>query len=333
MRGRRITSAPCIARAAISVSGTKKSPFSKRRPTSSRDGMRALKRMSMGSMPSFRPSSVRAFTSGAWPLSVCSKSSARISSSRLMCGGSCVAHRPTDAQSSTVYVAAGLPATVMLRNEQRGAPRDRGPLGRACDLDPRPSRGGRLAHGGGHRPRAPRPPLDRPAPARHAGAAFAGGARPADGPVPPRTAPPTAGQRCHGGVRPSVRRAARLRAPRRGRGETVTLDVLVGDVIVPIEQATGSTSVVSVNWLGRRTPVHCTASGKAILAFGPAAVRERLLGMTLEQVTPQTITSRAELEAQLEAALASGVAHTHAELEVGLDAIEDPVFGADGEIG
>ena len=115
-------------------------------------------------------------------------------------------------------------------------------------------------------------------------------------------------------------------------GETVTLDVLVGDVIVPIEQATGSTSVVSVNWLGRRTPVHCTASGKTILAFGPAAVRERLLGMTLEQVTPQTITSRAELEAQLEAALASGVAHTHEELEVGLDAIAAPVFGADGEI-
>src|SRR2546430_12990100 len=37
-------------------------------------------------------------------------------------------------------------------------------------------------------------------------------------------------------------------------GETATLDVLVGDVIVPIEQATASTSVVSVNWLGRRTP-------------------------------------------------------------------------------
>src|SRR6266513_3681141 len=73
-------------------------------------------------------------------------------------------------------------------------------------------------------------------------------------------------------------------------GETATLDVLIGDVIVPIEQATASTSVVGVNWLGRRTPVHCTASGKVILAFGPAPVRERLLGMTLEQVTPQTIT-------------------------------------------
>lgn len=115
-------------------------------------------------------------------------------------------------------------------------------------------------------------------------------------------------------------------------GETATLDVLVGDVIVPIEQATASTSVVSVNWLGRRTPVHCTASGKAIMAFSPEAVRHRLLGLPLEQVTPHTITDRAELEAQLQAARASGVARTHEELEVGLDAIAAPVFGADGEL-
>jgi DNA-binding IclR family transcriptional regulator len=115
-------------------------------------------------------------------------------------------------------------------------------------------------------------------------------------------------------------------------GETATLDVLVGDVIVPIEQATASTSVVSVNWLGRRTPIHCTASGKAILAFSPAAVRQRLLARPLEQVTPHTITERAELEAQLETARVSGVAHTYEELEVGLDAIAAPVFGVDGEV-
>jgi len=115
-------------------------------------------------------------------------------------------------------------------------------------------------------------------------------------------------------------------------GETATLDVLVGDVIVPIEQATASTSVVSVNWLGRRTPVHCTASGKAIAAFAQDAVRERLLSLPLDRVTPGTITGRAELEAQLEEARQTGVARTHEELEVGLDAIAAPVFGVDGEV-
>jgi IclR family acetate operon transcriptional repressor len=115
-------------------------------------------------------------------------------------------------------------------------------------------------------------------------------------------------------------------------GETATLDLLVGDVIVPVEQATASTSVVSVNWLGRRTPVHCTASGKVIAAFGKDAIRERLLSLPLDRLTPSTITDRGELEAQLEDARQTGVARTHEELEVGLDATAAPVFGVDGEV-
>jgi DNA-binding IclR family transcriptional regulator len=115
-------------------------------------------------------------------------------------------------------------------------------------------------------------------------------------------------------------------------GETVTLDVLVAGEIVPIEQATGSTSVVNVNWLGRHTPVHCTASGKVILAFGPEAVRQRLLARPLERSTVHTITDPTELEAQLEAARGDGFARTYEELELGLDAIAAPVYGAGGEV-
>ena len=115
-------------------------------------------------------------------------------------------------------------------------------------------------------------------------------------------------------------------------GETVTLDVLDADEIVPIEQATGSTSVVNVNWLGRRTPAHCTASGKVILAFAPAAVRQRLLARPLERRTPHTIVDRAELEDQLAAAVEAGFARTYQELEMGLDAIAAPVHSADGAV-
>ncbi|HET7419808.1 MAG TPA: IclR family transcriptional regulator [Candidatus Dormibacteraeota bacterium] len=118
----------------------------------------------------------------------------------------------------------------------------------------------------------------------------------------------------------------------RAAGETATLDVLIGDVIVPIEQATASTSVMSVNWIGGRYPVHCTASGKAIAAFAPDAVRARLLAAPLDRVAPRTITDRPKLEAQLELARREGVARTHEELEVGLDAVAAPVFGADGEV-
>jgi DNA-binding IclR family transcriptional regulator len=115
-------------------------------------------------------------------------------------------------------------------------------------------------------------------------------------------------------------------------GETVTLDVLDADQIVPIEQATGSTSVVNVNWLGRRTPAHCTASGKVILAFGPTAVRDRLLSRALEPTTPHTIVDRKELEQQFAEAIEAGFARTFQELEMGLNAIASPVFSAHGDV-
>lgn len=115
-------------------------------------------------------------------------------------------------------------------------------------------------------------------------------------------------------------------------GETVTLDVLDGDEIVPIEQSTGSTAFVSVNWLGRRTPVHCTASGKVILAFAADPIRQRLLARPLVPMTPRSITDVAELEKQLAVARVGGFARTFEELEVGLDAIAAPVFSTDGDI-
>jgi DNA-binding IclR family transcriptional regulator len=115
-------------------------------------------------------------------------------------------------------------------------------------------------------------------------------------------------------------------------GETVTLDVLVGDGIEPIEQATASTSVVRVNWLGRRYPVHCTASGKVLLAFAPEAVRQRVLAQPLERWTASTVVSRRDFEAVLERARQAGFARTREELEVGLDAIAAPVFEANGDI-
>jgi DNA-binding IclR family transcriptional regulator len=118
----------------------------------------------------------------------------------------------------------------------------------------------------------------------------------------------------------------------RAVGETVTLDVLEGREIVPVEQASGSTSVVSVNWLGTRSPAHCTASGKVILAFGPEDVRSRFLAAPLDRRTPNTITDRAGLEAQLNGALSTGYARTDEELEVGLSAIAAPVRAPSGEV-
>ena len=70
--GRSRSIAPAIARPAISISGTKKSPRSKRAPTSSSEGISASKSSVCGSMPSARPSSVSSSTRGALPTRVSS---------------------------------------------------------------------------------------------------------------------------------------------------------------------------------------------------------------------------------------------------------------------
>ncbi len=53
--GRSTSIAPAIARPAISISGTKKSPRSKRAPTSSSEGIRASKSMVWGSIDEVEP--------------------------------------------------------------------------------------------------------------------------------------------------------------------------------------------------------------------------------------------------------------------------------------
>ena len=78
--GRSTSIEPAIARPAMSISGTKKSPRSNRAPTSSSDGMRASKSIVSGPMPRARPWLVSARTAGALPTRVSSYRPCRISS-------------------------------------------------------------------------------------------------------------------------------------------------------------------------------------------------------------------------------------------------------------
>ncbi len=71
-RGRSTAIAPAIARPAMSISGTKKSPRSNRAPTSSSEGMRASNSRLCGSMPKTSASLVSSRTRGALPTRVSS---------------------------------------------------------------------------------------------------------------------------------------------------------------------------------------------------------------------------------------------------------------------
>ncbi|UNO38773.1 IclR family transcriptional regulator [Streptomyces sp. MST-110588] len=115
-------------------------------------------------------------------------------------------------------------------------------------------------------------------------------------------------------------------------GETANIAVLDGDAAVNIMQARGAAAVTAYNWLGRRTPLHATASGKVLLAHLPHEHRERLLSGRLTRYTEHTLTSATALRRQLRVAAREGTACAVAELEVGLNAVAAAVRAHDGAV-
>jgi IclR family transcriptional regulator, acetate operon repressor len=110
--------------------------------------------------------------------------------------------------------------------------------------------------------------------------------------------------------------------------ETVNLGVIRHALVVQIAQVDSRYVLGGTNWLGRSEPLHCTALGKVLLAFGAAT----LPSGRLERLTSRTITSRTELDAELARIRRRGFAVANEELEPGLVAVAAPVRRADGVV-
>lgn len=87
----------------------------------------------------------------------------------------------------------------------------------------------------------------------------------------------------------------------RKTGELALLSILEGGASFPIYQARGSEAVTTDSYAGTELPVHCTATGKAMLANVPESRLEEILSETeLRQYTSNTITDPEELRAELD---------------------------------
>src|SRR5450756_2068866 len=85
--------------------------------------------------------------------------------------------------------------------------------------------------------------------------------------------------------------------------------------------------------MGARLPLHCTASGKALLAVLSPDEVEQVLPDTLAVFTPNTTIDRAALSAELEQIRETGVAYDHEEYVMGVCAVATPVHDAVGAVG
>ncbi len=108
--------------------------------------------------------------------------------------------------------------------------------------------------------------------------------------------------------------------------ETINVTVLDGRDCVNVERVASPLPIRYVGWIGRRTPLHCTAAGKVILAYTRPEPRETLLLLPLPRYTKNTITDKALLEEILETVCQLGYATALEEYEEGFSAIAAPVF-------
>jgi DNA-binding IclR family transcriptional regulator len=129
---------------------------------------------------------------------------------------------------------------------------------------------------------------------------------------------------------PQIRRALAELAAR--SGETANLGTLVGSQVLYVDRAVSPHALRWQLGVGERVPVHCSAMGKAMLAFLERSVAERVVPPRLEALTGSTIVDRAALFADLAGTRRRGYAIDDEEFMEGVRCVAVPVRGGLGEV-
>jgi DNA-binding IclR family transcriptional regulator len=108
--------------------------------------------------------------------------------------------------------------------------------------------------------------------------------------------------------------------------ETVNIVVLSGGDCMNLDGAASPRPIRYVGRIGRRTPCHCTAAGKVLLAYLPPETRRQLLPNPLTRFTEKTIVDAHTLGEELAHVQKNGYAVTHEEHQTDLSAVAAPIF-------
>jgi DNA-binding IclR family transcriptional regulator len=133
----------------------------------------------------------------------------------------------------------------------------------------------------------------------------------------------------------TIRKVSRpiLEALWRDTGETVNLAVLDGREILYLDVIESPHSFRLVSQIGMRRPLHCTALGKAILAWQGTSFRDELLtAAKLEKLTPHSITRPSDLITELGRIQRRGYALDDEEVELGAKCVAAPVLDSSGQV-
>ena len=112
--------------------------------------------------------------------------------------------------------------------------------------------------------------------------------------------------------------------------EVVHLGALDGTEVLYFLKIVGYKTFPLPTRAGGRWPVHASALGKVLLAFGPADPQAVLAASGMRPLTPYTIVDPRKLLQQLSVARSEGVAFEHEESVLGNSCVAAPIFGTAG---
>lgn len=116
-------------------------------------------------------------------------------------------------------------------------------------------------------------------------------------------------------------------------GESCNLSILVEHEILYLARVECDWPLRMQLRAGSRVPIHCTASGKLLLAEMSTAQRQKLLrSLKLPRFTANTLTDPAQLEAECATIRARGISINREEYHLGLIGVAVPVKRSDGKV-
>ncbi|MCM3881493.1 MAG: IclR family transcriptional regulator [Vicinamibacterales bacterium] len=116
-------------------------------------------------------------------------------------------------------------------------------------------------------------------------------------------------------------------------GEGAHVTILSGTEMLSIAHVEGRWSLHSLTRTGHRTKIHCTAAGKAVLAFMPEEACDDIIArLSLERYTRRTIVKPSGLKAELLRVRHAGYAVDDEEFEEGLRCVGAPIFDHRGHV-
>ena len=115
--------------------------------------------------------------------------------------------------------------------------------------------------------------------------------------------------------------------------ESASVTVLDGTDIVYVARVPTSRIMRVTISIGTRFPAYATSMGRVLLAgLGDAELDARLAQLSMQPITPRTITDPAALRAELGRVRSQGWALVDQELEEGLRSLAAPILGRDGQV-